>query len=76
MFCICWTVAIHFMQILPYNKHVYNWYWYFLGYLRLAGMAICFFFEHFIYEPIIVALFHNREAMKNRGGYYYDIRLG
>lgn len=39
-------------------------------------MGITFFIEHFIYEPILICLFHNKRAVKHRGGYYYDIRLG
>ena len=39
-------------------------------------MGIVFFLEHFLMEPLMLLCFHRRELFKNRGGYYYDHRLG
>lgn len=39
-------------------------------------MAITFFLEHFVYEPLLVCLFHRRRIVRHRGGYFYDIRIG
>ena len=69
IFFVCWPIAISRLQSLPRTAHVYNWYW-------LAAMAVIFVWEYFIFEPILVAIFHNSNAVKNRGGYYYDFKIG
>ena len=39
-------------------------------------MAIVFVLDYLIVEPILILIFKGKEAMKQRGGFYYDIRLG
>ena len=39
-------------------------------------MILVFFLEYFVFDPILIAIFKNRDFLKFRGGYYYDIPLG
>ena len=43
---------------------------------RLASMGIVFALEHFIYEPLLALLFGDREFVRNRGGFFYNFKLG
>ena len=39
-------------------------------------MGICFALEYFIFEPLLVVLYGNTKAVRNRGGHYYNIKMG
>ena len=69
IFWICWPITISRLMTLPRTAYDYQRYW-------LAAMGIVFVLEYFIFEPIMILLLKSTDAIKKRGGYYYDIRLG
>jgi hypothetical protein len=54
---------------LPRTAYDYQRYW-------LAAMGIVFVLEHFVLEPLMIVIFKSTDAIKQRGGYFYDARLG
>jgi len=69
IFFICWPLTINRMQQITIQALYTNWWW-------LASMGIVFAIEYFIYEPILLLLFHDKTIVRNRGGYYYNYQLG
>lgn len=43
---------------------------------RLASMFVTFAIEHFIYEPILISCFGDKQLVRERGGSFYNFRLG
>lgn len=39
-------------------------------------MGITIVLDQFIFEPLLIALFGDREIVRIRGGYFYDFKLG
>ena len=54
---------------MPSTAYDYQRYW-------LAAMGCVFFLEYFVLEPLMIVIFKSSSAIKKRGGYFYDIRLG
>ena len=69
VFWTCWPICISLMQTLPRTAYEYNWYW-------LAAMMIAFVLEYFAVEPIMIACWGHTNAVKRRGGFWYDVHLG
>jgi hypothetical protein len=39
-------------------------------------MGIVFILEHLIFEPILALCFGDRQIVRNRGGFFYNFKLG
>lgn len=39
-------------------------------------MGVTFGIEHLVYEPILALFFSNWTAIRVRGGYFYNFKLG
>ena len=69
LFWTCWPITINRLTSLPRNAYEYNWYW-------LAAMLIIFVLEYLVVEPILIRCLGHTNAIKRRGGYWYDPHLG
>ena len=69
VFWTCWPIAISRLQTLPRTAYEYNWYW-------LAAMVIAFVLDFLVVEPILIAIWGHTNAIKRRGGFWYDTHLG